>query len=79
MLSNENAFCRDAIRYRTHPIVSLTFSVFLHAIATTIIRCFGIGLKCGCFDIYALPNVKQIARGKQLHRTGRSARCFVTT
>ena len=30
-------------------------------------------------DIYTLPNVKQIASGKQLHSTGRSARCFVTT
>ena len=30
-------------------------------------------------DIYILPNVKQIASGKQLHSTGRSARCFVTT
>ena len=30
-------------------------------------------------DIYALPNVKQIASGKQLHSTERSARCFVTT
>ena len=30
-------------------------------------------------DIYTLPNVKQIASGKQPHSTGRSARCFVTT
>ena len=29
-------------------------------------------------DIYKLPNVKQIASGKQLHSTGRSARCFLT-
>ena len=29
-------------------------------------------------DIYTLPNVKQIASGKQLHSTGRSALCFVT-
>ena len=29
--------------------------------------------------IFTLPNVKQIASGKQLHSTGRSARCFVTT
>ena len=29
-------------------------------------------------DIYTLPNVKQIASGKQLHSTGRSAQCFVT-
>ena len=28
---------------------------------------------------YTLPNVKQIASGKQLHSTGRSARCSVTT
>ena len=30
-------------------------------------------------DIYTLPNVKQIARGKQPHRTGGLAQCFVTT
>ena len=30
-------------------------------------------------DIYTVPNVKQIASGKQPHSTGRSARCFVTT
>ena len=30
-------------------------------------------------DIYTLLNVKSIASGKQLHSTGRSARCFVTT
>ena len=30
-------------------------------------------------DIYTLPNVKQIASGKQPHSQGRSARCFVTT
>ena len=30
-------------------------------------------------DIYTLPNVKQIASGKQLHSTGRSTGCFVTT
>ena len=30
-------------------------------------------------DIYMLPNVKQIASGKQPHSTGRSARGFVTT
>ena len=30
-------------------------------------------------DIYTLPNVKQLASGKQLHSTGRSALCFVTT
>ena len=30
-------------------------------------------------DMYTLPNVKQIASGKQLHSTGRSARCFVIT
>ena len=30
-------------------------------------------------DIYTLPNVKQIASGKQPHSTGRSARWFVTT
>ena len=30
-------------------------------------------------DIYTLPNVKQIASGKQPHSTGRSARGFVTT
>ena len=30
-------------------------------------------------DIYTLPNVKQIASGKQLHSTGRPARCLVTT
>ena len=30
-------------------------------------------------DIYTLPNVKQIASGKQLRSTGRSAWCFVTT
>ena len=29
--------------------------------------------------IYTLPNVKEIASGKQPHSTGRSARCFVTT
>ena len=29
-------------------------------------------------DIYTLPNVKQIASGKQPHNTGRSAQCFVT-
>ena len=29
-------------------------------------------------DIYTLPNVKEIASGKQPHSTGRSARCFVT-
>ena len=28
---------------------------------------------------YTLPNVKQIASGKQPHSTGRSAQCFVTT
>ena len=28
-------------------------------------------------DIYTLPNVKQIASGKQPHSTGRSARGFV--
>ena len=28
-------------------------------------------------DIYTLPNVKQIASGKQPHSTGRSALCFV--
>ena len=28
-------------------------------------------------DIYALPNVKPIASGKQPHSTGRSAQCFV--
>ena len=28
-------------------------------------------------DIYTLPNVKQIAIGKQPHSTGRSAQCFV--
>ena len=27
-------------------------------------------------DLYTLPNVKQIASGKQLHSTGRSAQCF---
>ena len=27
-------------------------------------------------DIYTLPNVKQIASGKQLHSTGRSAQCL---
>ena len=26
-----------------------------------------------------LPNVKQIASGKQMHSTGRSAWCFATT
>ena len=30
-------------------------------------------------DLYTLSNVKQLASGKQLHSTGRSARCFVTT
>ena len=30
-------------------------------------------------DIYTLPNVKQIASGKQPHSTGRSAGCFVST
>ena len=30
-------------------------------------------------DIYTLPNVKQIASGKQPHSTGRSAPCSVTT
>ena len=30
-------------------------------------------------DIYTLPNVKQIASGKQPHSTGRSAQCFVMT
>ena len=30
-------------------------------------------------DLYVLPNVKQIASGKQPHSTGRSAPCFVTT
>ena len=30
-------------------------------------------------DLYILPNVKQIASGKQPHSTGRSAQCFVTT
>ena len=30
-------------------------------------------------DIYTLPNVKQLAGGKQEHSTGRSARCFVIT
>ena len=30
-------------------------------------------------DVYTLPNVKQIASGKQPHSTGRSAPCFVTT
>ena len=30
-------------------------------------------------DIYTLPNVKLIASGKQLHSTGRSAWCFVST
>ena len=30
-------------------------------------------------DIYTLPNVKEIASGKQPHSTGRSAWCFVTT
>ena len=30
-------------------------------------------------DLYTLPNVKQIASGKQPHSTGRSAWCFVTT
>ena len=29
-------------------------------------------------DIYTLPNVKEIASGKQPHSTGRSAQCFVT-
>ena len=32
-----------------------------------------------CMDIHTLPNVKQVASGKQPHSTGRSARCFVTT
>ena len=30
-------------------------------------------------DTYTLPNVKQIASGKQPHSIGRSAPCFVTT
>ena len=30
-------------------------------------------------DIHTLPNVKQLASGKQPHSTGRSARCVVTT
>ena len=30
-------------------------------------------------DIYTPPNVKSIASGKQLHSTGRSVWCFVTT
>ena len=30
-------------------------------------------------DLYTLPNVKQIASGKQQHSTRRSAQCFVTT
>ena len=30
-------------------------------------------------DVYALPNVREMAGGKQPHSTGRSARCFVTT
>ena len=30
-------------------------------------------------DLYILPNVKQIASGKQPRSTGRSAQCFVTT
>ena len=30
-------------------------------------------------DIYTLPNVKEIASGKQLHSTGRSAWCLATT
>ena len=38
-----------------------------------------LGLNESSTDIYALPNVKQIASGKQPHSTGRSARCFVTT
>ena len=30
-------------------------------------------------DIYTIPNIKQIASGKQPHSTGRSAWFFVTT
>ena len=30
-------------------------------------------------DIYTLPNVKQLAGGKQQHSIGRSARCFAMT
>ena len=30
-------------------------------------------------DIYTLPNVKQIASGRQPRSAGRSAQCFVTT
>ena len=35
--------------------------------------------KVSGMDIYTLPNVKQIASGKQPHSTGRLAQCFVTT
>ena len=30
-------------------------------------------------DIYTLPNVKQLAGGKQQHSTGNSAWCFAMT
>ena len=37
------------------------------------------GRRESSIDIYTLPNVKQLAGGKQQCSTGRSARCFVTT
>ena len=37
------------------------------------------GLISKVYKQLILPNVKQIASGKQPHSTGRSARCFVTT
>ena len=30
-------------------------------------------------DTYTLPNVKELASGRQQHSTGRSAGCFVMT
>ena len=45
------------------------------------LRTWGARAKLGrsesSIDIYTLPNVKQLAGGKQQHSTGRSARCFV--
>ena len=39
----------------------------------------GVGQSESSIDIYTLPNVKQLASGKQQHSTGRSARCFAMT